>query len=337
MNKSINEMRIAKKAWADTLLGKPNVVSVGIGYKEMGGKRTDELCVVVGVSKKIPPQDLKPDEIVPKDLGDDIRTDVIETGVIKTIQANPKDRWRPAPGGVSIGHPAITAGTLGMWVMKDGKPMILSNNHILAAENNANIGDPILQPGIYDHGNSDDVIAHLHSFKEIYFDGGVNFVDAALAWATPEFVDDRVLEIGEVVNTRKAFLGMKVQKYGRTTGHTIDEIRQTDVTVKVDYGNGRNALFVNQLMAGAMCAGGDSGSLVTTYTEVAPPKECWLNNLFNRSADTLLSKSTLNVKMYHTPRTVNERAVGLLFAGSQDTTVINQIQDVIDTLGGFEV
>jgi len=67
---------------------------------------------------------------------------------------------RPAPGGWSVGHFAITAGTIGTGVYDIlpggsvhpprpglGMPLpfyILSNNHVLANSNGANIGDPIL-------------------------------------------------------------------------------------------------------------------------------------------------------------------------------------------------
>ena len=70
-----------------------------------------------------------------------------------------KRRMRPAEGGVSVGHFAITAGTIATAVY-DREPFpgiprryyILSNNHVLANSNNANIGDAILQPGPFDGG-----------------------------------------------------------------------------------------------------------------------------------------------------------------------------------------
>jgi len=58
------------------------------------------------------------------------------------------EKWRPAPGGVSIGHPLVTGGTLGAVLYDNtGRKVILSNNHILAASNQGKIGDKILQPG----------------------------------------------------------------------------------------------------------------------------------------------------------------------------------------------
>ena len=87
-------------------------------------------------------------DMVPQAL-DGIPTDVIQTGPIRTLQGH-TGRIRPAPGGVSIGHRDITAGTLGCLVAKNGQTFILSNNHVLANSNEADPGDPILQPGPYD-------------------------------------------------------------------------------------------------------------------------------------------------------------------------------------------
>jgi hypothetical protein len=70
-------------------------------------------------------------------------------------------------------------------------------------------------------------------------------------------------------------------------------IEQVDVTVDVEYGTGRTARFTDQLVAGPMSQGGDSGSAV-------------LDN--------------------------NNRLVGLLFAGSDQNTIINRIENVFSAL-----
>ena len=36
----------------EALKGNPGVVSVGVGYRYRNGKRTDEVCIVVGVKKR---------------------------------------------------------------------------------------------------------------------------------------------------------------------------------------------------------------------------------------------------------------------------------------------
>jgi len=309
------------------LLSRRNVVACGVGFKESEGKITDEPCVVVSVTKKMPETQLSSADIVPKKLGE-VRTDIQETGVIRALQGH-TDRWRPAPGGVSIGHADITAGTLGCLVSRDGELFILSNNHVLANTNAAKKGDPILQPGRYDGGALDDQIATLEEFIPINFgdapptcpiatgvEGLLNWlakllgsshrvmafqeapatnrVDAALARPlSDDLVEKRIFEIGVPKGTREATLGTQVKKSGRTTGFTTGRITQIDVTTQVSYGEDRIAVFEDQLMAGAMSQGGDSGSAVLDEEDFV---------------------------------------VGLLFAGSDTTTIMNPIQFVLDAL-----
>jgi len=96
------------------LMCKPNVVGVAMGYKVKGGKRTKHLSVVVFVEKKLGKLELNEGDIIPEYV-DEVKTDVIETGKFKALQLR-TDKWRPAPGGVSIGHKDISAGTLGCLV-----------------------------------------------------------------------------------------------------------------------------------------------------------------------------------------------------------------------------
>jgi hypothetical protein len=199
---------------------------------------------------------------------------------------------------------------------------------VLADINRARPGDPIIQPGRYDGGTPADEIGLLADFIPIRFGTeepecplanateqafnwaartlgshhrvqsyrlapAENRVDAALARPlSADLVERQILEVGLPQGVREATLGARVQKSGRTTGHTQGIIRQIDVTVGVDY-DGRTATFTDQLMAGAMSSGGDSGSAV------------------------------LDEEGY---------VVGLLFAGSDLTTVINPIQLVLDAL-----
>jgi len=153
------------------LFKKPGVVLVGRGKKITNGINTGRDCVVVGVIKKVPIETLNLKDIIPGKvyLTDymagikGIETDVVETGVIRALDDRTA-KYRPAPGGVSIGHYQVTAGTLGMVVRKNGVRYILSNNHVLANENKAQIGDSILQPGVYDNGTATDEIAKLSEF-----------------------------------------------------------------------------------------------------------------------------------------------------------------------------
>ncbi|MCZ6508251.1 MAG: hypothetical protein O7A04_09440, partial [Acidobacteria bacterium] len=91
---------------------------------------------------------------------------------------------RPVPIGVSTGHPAITAGTIGARVIdSDNVYYALTNNHVYANQNAANIGDDVIQPGTYDGGSSPaDNIGTLSAFKAIVFSTSANnVIDAAIA------------------------------------------------------------------------------------------------------------------------------------------------------------
>jgi hypothetical protein len=319
-NAMLAAAREMKRRHAATLMNKRNVVATGVGYKIAGGVQTDEPAVIVSVRQKMPTAQLAEAEIVPKTVGD-VKTDVIETGEIVAFQ-NPRQRMRPARPGVSIGHFAITAGTLGCLVRKNNQVYILSNNHVLANSNDAQIGDAIYQPGTADGGTAADQIGTLAEFIPIAFDGtpappvgclnqllsllglkprqpqqnepGNNKVDCALARpTTPDLVTPDILNIGVPIGAGTATLGTPVQKSGRTTGYTTGSILQIDVTVTVNYG-GPLATFTGQLMAGAISQGGDSGSAVLD---------------------------------------MNKRVVGLLYAGSATSTIINPIQFVLDMLG----
>lgn len=317
-----------KQAHERNLLRKNNVVGVGIGKKMVGGKQTDQNCITVMVSQKVPIQALSKDDVIPREI-EGIVTDVVQVGTLRAF-AERTDRWRPAPGGVSIGHYKITAGTLGA-IVKDkrtGKRLILSNNHVLANSNDATQGDEILQPGPYDGGNSaEDVIAKLDRFVPIKFgsappDCGVsksvvafcnllarflgsshrlqaiktsaetNRVDAGLALPlADDLVSDEILEIGQVSGwTNNVQIGTVVKKSGRTTELTEDKVQILDATVNIQYGEGKLATFTGQIVAGPMSQPGDSGSLVVDS---------------------------------------QNRSVGLLFAGSDQSTIFNPIKDVI--------
>lgn len=153
------------------LLQLPNVVGVAVGYKESHGVITDQPALVVLVEEKKPDAALSPEDRIPPEING-VRTDVYEVGRL-VAQQDPTERFRPTiPAGVSIAHYKVTAGTLGA-VVRDrtsGERFILSNNHVLANSNDALVGDPILQPGPADGGNTPgDVVAHLERFITLHY------------------------------------------------------------------------------------------------------------------------------------------------------------------------
>ena len=288
-----------------------NVQGMGIGVKWKDGQPTGEEAFVVLVSKKIPKEHLSRKDLIPPTLNG-VQTDVLEIGVpeIQAIAAEQLDlrtKVRPAIGGVSVSHPKVTAGTLGITV-SDRRTVphrffVLSNNHVLANSNRAHIGDPILQPGTVDGGRlPTDVLGHLHRFVPVQLEPPLerdlhnNYVDAALAEVNPIDVSPEIAFTGFVTGFLAADeinVGMPVRKVGRTTGYTTGRVTVISATVDVSYGQGTIARFSDQIITTAMSHSGDSGSLITTFDNLA---------------------------------------VGLLFAGSSSATISNPIEHVQDFL-----
>lgn len=324
-----DRIRAVKRRVERALLWKANVVGVAVGKKITGGRVTEEPAIVVLVSRKLPEAQLPSGELIPRSL-DGVSTDVVETGEIKalgllqTLERPRTDRWRPAPGGVSVGHKSISAGTLGCLVKRGSQVFILSNNHVLADTNRGLRGDAILQPGPYDGGTQGDIIAKLDSYSPLLLEGGeplslprtsktlgpvlkavgvvvavrtrrvANQVDCALAKPVERSdVTAEILDIGKPTGFTQATLGTPLRKSGRTTGYREGTVTHIDATVKVSYGDRGEGLFTDQILAGPMSEGGDSGAAV-------------------------LDRSN--------------RVVGLLFAGSESTTVINPIDEVLKAL-----
>ena len=212
---------------------------------------------------------------------------------------------RPVPIGVSTGHGKVTAGTIGARVTGSGQTFALSNNHIFAANNDASEGDNLLQPGVVDGGRDpDDVIGTLHDYEPLRFCRGflcdTNRIDAAIALTTTDDLGVATPEGGygsPRSSTIEAKLGMKVQKYGRTTGYTEGEVSGLNATIDVGYRTG-TARFEDQIVISGrgFSAGGDSGSLIV-------------------SKGVLLG---------------DRRPVGLLFAGTATSTLANPIDLVLD-------
>lgn len=326
------EIQVARAANTSRLLSLPNVVGVGEGFRVTAGEKTDEVCVVVLVRRKVPRSGLHESDLVPKRL-EGVKTDVIEVGEVRALPSR-KDRVRPALPGLSIGHYQVTAGTFGALVRHkpSGDRLILSNNHVLANSNNALEGDPILQPGAADGGEVEaDTLARLQAFIPLAFliepascgiasglaslanliakllgsrhrlqayraqPDAINSVDAAVARPdVQEDVGSAVIEVGNLTGTREPLLGMSVRKSGRTTGLTTGEIVVVEATVTVGYGPTRRAKFRGQIVTTAMSAAGDSGSALVAED--------------------------------------SNEAVGLLYAGSDQVSLHNPIEDVLQAL-----
>lgn len=208
-----------------------------------------------------------------------------------------------------ITHAFCCSGTLGSLVAVGGTQYILSNDHVLARQDQAAPGEDISQPGLIDNGcRVATVVADFTAAVQL----GTNNVDCAVAAVRAGLMDstgfiEGLNGTGGQPSTSIAApsVGMAVQKSGRTTGHTTGTINSINTSVNVQYqkncGSGRKYIisYTNQVAISSttFSAGGDSGSLILTNTSCAHP-------------------------------------VALLFAGSSSTTIGNPISDVLNALSG---
>ena len=293
-------------AAASSVAPDQNVVGVGIGEQIVDDKPTGIMAVKFFVRVKYPAHELSQSTLLPKTISG-LPVDVEETGLFRRFvpapMPNPKTKIRPAQPGGSIGYkdPSnqyVMAGTFGAVVKDRTGEYILSNNHVLADESRLPIGSPIFQPGLLDGGNANtDQVASLTRF--IPLQAGGNKVDCAIAKVKSEnLVSKDVLHIGAPTGPADAAIDMAVHKFGRTTSYTVGLVKSIDTDVTVGYETG-NFTFQEQIIivgdAGhPFSAAGDSGSLI-------------------------LQRAT-------------NKAVALLFAGSNTHTIANHIGDVLKAL-----
>lgn len=194
---------------------------------------------------------------------------------------------RPVPIGVSTFNinDACASGTIGCRCIDSaGNVYGLSNNHVWAAMNSgapgdvAMIGDPIVQPGLGDHVPACemdplDIIGFLADY-EPYDLTGVNVMDAALMSTTPAFLNGCTPDDGYGFPSSDVlaspYLGLEVQKSGRTTLYTRGQIIALNVAAPI----GGTTYFENMIEIwdeDTLFGGpGDSGSLIVTFPDKRP-------------------------------------------------------------------
>lgn len=215
------------------------VRAVGIGSKLVGGEPTDQVSLQVLVAVKRPLAELSAEEVIPAEVAG-LPTDVIEVGDLY-IDAEPNTKeclkedtsnGRPLEGGIQIeplhGWTDTATGTLGCFAKTTdtNQVVMLSNAHVLA-DKDGHVGDRVGQPGMCSVCSaccSDPVGKVLRFKKTPHVDGAIATLDPGVAHAA------QIKEIGAVAGTRAitaadALAGtIKVQKRGRTTGHTFGTV-----------------------------------------------------------------------------------------------------------------
>jgi hypothetical protein len=224
------------------------------------------------------------------------------------VKQNPPVKMGTSGGSANDASSSFCCGgTIGALVRRDGVLCILSNNHVLARSGSAATGEDTVQPGLIDSNCSPSNSNIVGDFAGNLVPLGTANVDAALSIARGTVdATGAILDIGVPLSSTQApTIGLPVMKSGRTTGFTTGSITSINTSVTIQYQKGCNqgkkfnVSYTNQIVTGAMSAGGDSGSLLISNDGTPNP-------------------------------------VGLLFAGSSSATIYNPIGAVVSafTAGG---
>ncbi len=312
-----------------------NVVGIGIGHKQVSEESTGEPAFIVYVEKKLSKADLARSHIIPKKI-DGLNTDVVEIGVVKMLGIRTA-RERPCRPGVSIGHYQSTAGTLGALVKdrQTGKPMILSNNHVLANGSSlrdvrAKPGDPILQPGPYDGGTLNDRIGVLERYVPLL--KSVSESDCPVA-STVAKGGTRLLNLVKRDYEIRFYKRYKTENNVDCALARIDSpdlvnagiLEIGDITGVADAGPGT---VVQKSGRTTGLTNGKIKSVGTTLqVEMKDDEKLW----FADQVVTDLASQPGDSGSVVLDR--ERKVVGLLFAGSEKLTVFNRIANVMERLG----
>ena len=263
-------------------LKQDNITSVGIGYKIKDGKPTKNISVQFTVGTKVAPEGLEAIGAaeIPKSFiidGVEVPTDVIprsydtqakEVKLRAKLEAATarKAIANPIVPGISVGHPSVSAGTVGCVVYdaQTGAPYILSNWHILNGAAGA-IGDNIVQPGKHDDNRIERNVVGRLVRSHLGIAG-----DCAVASIEQRRLESKIVDLNvSVSRIGEPELGDKVVKSGRTTDVTFGIVNRIYVTTKMNYGSaGTKEIGCFEIGPdpdklpddGEISMGGDSGS-----------------------------------------------------------------------------
>lgn len=317
------------------------IAFIGVGYKYVGGQRTDEVAVAVGVEKKRPEAELSAREIIPRSVVG-IPTDVTESG--KLIAYELTQRVRPVPGGYSCGHHNISAGTLGCWVRRGTSERlhILSNNHVLADSNDAGIGDAIYQPGPHDGGGVADRIATLTEYVRIRFESGSDGKKrksaAALFWRVSKAIPNA---LARLVGCPYRLVVVQPQQITQPYPNLVDAA----VALAVNDADAlREVAQIGPLVGIRDFRLGDTARKVGRSTEFrSAPVEvvgALARVSYGSKGEAVFSDQNIVRGDFSAPGdsgsavlTADNYIGGLLFAGGTGVTIVNRISNVVALLG----
>jgi hypothetical protein len=190
---SVDDLIAIKERVEAQFLGQPGVTGVDVGYKEVGGHRTDQLAIRVHVANKT--DDIPDEQRVPSEIEGAV-TDVLERRYELQVASEQVAEVSPQAdttyftllqGGISMGpsrtiNGSIFAGTLGAIVIDNQttRHAALTNFHVACVDNTFQNGDRMVQPSRIDTGvvPTDEFGSLLRETLSANVDGAVISIDS---------------------------------------------------------------------------------------------------------------------------------------------------------------
>ncbi len=294
-NEMIQDM--LKNGVEEVLLKIPGVHHVSIGLKEVNGHITDTLCIRIYVQEKKHNSLLSAEEVLPSEING-IPTDV---NIIPSFNASvDKNTYRPLKGGIQLTNRIVVQdpesfgneiahGTLGCLATdnESGKPVLLSNWHVLMA-NNAKVGDKIFQPApltipdvnldqlpYYPKDEVNAVGSIMKATINSKVDAAIALIDYPRINGDSQWINEiNGLSVGGkpeknvIVGLATAIAGQTVFKVGEVSGRTEGRIVDVNYPTTTFPIEGVNRTFTGQIAIQALTPSqhfsekGDSGSAI---------------------------------------------------------------------------
>jgi len=268
-----DKISYVKRKIAPDFAQNETITGMCTGAKIVDNKETETKAIVFFVSKKLPkneilPQDLIPGEIVYNDerFPTDVQVaPVIEASLVFNYKIRPFKPGSCICRKESFGHPTGTLGTIVKYNPYPARRYFLSNLHVLC-DVSPN-GDDIFQPC-----TDTKPVAWAHIYVALKPSPQVNYVDCALAWIIgPDTAYTRTSACGFTLSTvvGTATPGLAVRKCGCASGNTAGTIYSVDYDTCVNYSEygGSCRIFHDQVLikspsSSPFAMPGDSGSVV---------------------------------------------------------------------------
>ena len=253
------------------------------------GVSAEDETVVVLVEEKLPESEIPDGKLARERI--DADTKVVEINDVSALDVrarleSPRRRYRPVRPGVSEMNASGGAATAGFMARVTdpsaaeiglnadaGQVVRVSNQHVYGRSENAEVGEPIVQPSPMD-GDSNGTVGE--------YVGGSLLEDGSPADAAVRSVSESERRsqraymphgVGPMkVKNGSVMRGDSVQKTGRTTGLTDGRVTATNATVDVSYGDAHeNVRRRDVLVTTAQSKGGDSGAPLLTKPDSGRP------------------------------------------------------------------